>query len=77
MGTNFFTVCRLAVLDGLGELAALIGNTQPKTLAGAAVVLRRALAAIEGHDGRSPFRDDDRVEARLLTSALALVARLG
>ncbi len=38
--------------------------------AGPAVLLRRALAAIEAHDCRSPWREPERVEGRLVVAAL-------
>ena len=43
-------------------------------MAGAAVVLRRAVAAKESHDCRSPWPESERIEGRLLEAALAVVA---
>ena len=42
----------------------------------AAVQIRRALAAIEAHDCKSPFAEAGRTEIMLLASLLAVVERL-
>ena len=52
------------VLDDIAEIHELIADARPRTLAGAAVLLRRALAAIG---------DPGRVEARLVGAALRAV----
>ena len=43
-------------------------------MAGAAVLLRRALAAIEAHDCKSPWAEAGRIEGRLVGAALAVGA---
>jgi hypothetical protein len=62
-----------ATLERIAELQASIRATRPTTLAGAAVQLRRALAAVEGHDCRDPHRRDSQAEVPLLRSVLAVV----
>ena len=65
--------------DALGriyELHRAITRTQAKTLPDAAVQIRRALAAIEAHDCKSPFPGSERTEIMLLASVLAVVERL-
>ncbi|MDP6623519.1 MAG: hypothetical protein QF754_14760 [Alphaproteobacteria bacterium] len=62
-----------AALERIAALQASIRGTKPTTLAGAAVQLRRALAAVEGHDCRDPHRRDSRAEVPLLRSVLAVV----
>ncbi len=52
------------VLDDIAEIHELIADARPRTLAGAAVVHRRALAAIG---------DPGRLEARLVGAALGTV----
>ncbi len=49
------------VLDDIAEIHELIADARPRTLAGAAVLLRGALAAIEAHDCRSAWREPERV----------------
>ena len=61
------------VLEHIVGLRAGIAGARPATLAGAAVQLRRALAAIEGHDCRDPHRRDGRAKVPLLRSVLAVV----
>ena len=60
-------------LNRIAELHGLIVRAQPKTLAGAAVQLRRALATIDAHDCKSPWGEPERVEARLVEAALGVV----
>jgi hypothetical protein len=65
--------------DALGriyELHRAITRTQAETLPDAAVQIRRALAAIEAHDCKSPFAEVERTEIILLASALAVVERM-
>ena len=67
------------VEDALGriyELHRAITRTQAETLPDAAVQIRRALAAIEAHDCKSPFAEVERSEIKLLGSALAVVERV-
>ncbi len=67
------------VEDALGliyELQRAITRTQAETLPDAAVQIRRALAAIEAHDCKSPFAEVERTEIKLLGSALAVVERV-
>ncbi len=67
------------VEDALGciyELHRAITRTQAETLPDAAVQIRRALAAIEAHDCKSPFAEVERTEIKLLGSALAVVERV-
>lgn len=52
------------VLDNIAEIHELIADTRPRTLAGAAVLLRRALAAIG---------DPRKVESRLVGAALGAI----
>ena len=61
------------VLTRTAELHGLIARTRPRTPASAAVQLRRALAAIEAHDCKSPFANPERIEARLVEAALGVV----
>ncbi len=62
------------IMDRVQEIQNTIAETDPHTLADAAVQLRRALAAIEAHDCRSPFRDDSHeLATRLVTMALGAV----
>ena len=67
------------VEDALGRIYGLhhaITQTQAETLPDAAVQIRRALAAIEAHDCKSPFAEVERSEIKLLGSALAVVERV-
>lgn len=64
---------REAVLNRIAEIYGEIASTQPKTLAGAAVQLRRALAALDAHNCKAPCPDRERMEARLVASALVVV----
>ncbi len=67
------------VEDALGRIYGLhhaITRTQAETLPDAAVQIRRALAAIEAHDCKSPFAEVERTEIKLLGSALAVVERV-
>lgn len=67
------------VEDALGCIYGLhhaITRTQAETLPDAAVQIRRALAAIEAHDCKSPFAEAERTEIILLASALAVVERM-
>ncbi len=67
------------VEDALGriyELQRAMTGTQAETLPDAAVQIRRALAAIEAHDCKSPFAEAGRTEIILLASALAVVERM-
>lgn len=52
-----------------------INDARPRTLAGAAVLLRRALAALDAHNCKSPWREPERVEGRLVAAALGVVDR--
>ena len=62
------------IMDRVQEIQNTIAETEPHTLADAAVQLRRALAAIDAHDCRSPFRDDTHeLATRLVTAALGAV----
>ena len=61
------------LLRRIAELQNLIAEAQPKTLVGAAVLLRRALAAIEAHDCHVPLREPERVEERLVAAALRVM----
>ena len=66
--------------DALGRIYGLhhaITQTQAETLPDAAVQIRRALAAIEAHDCKSPFPEPERTEIMLLASALAVVEGMG
>ena len=66
------------VEDALGRIYGLqhaITRTQAETLPDAAVQIRRALAAIEAHDCKSPFAEPERIEIKLLGSALAVVEK--
>ena len=54
------------VLDDIAEIHDLIADVRPRTLAGAAILLRRALAAIGG---------PRKVEARLVGVLRTLAAR--
>ena len=68
------------VEDALGRIYGLhhaITQTQAETLPDAAVQIRRALAAIEAHDCKSPFPEPERTEIMLLASALAVVEGMG
>ena len=56
--------CRNTAYERLAELYGVIANAKPRTLAGAAVQLRRALVGLE--DGMV-------MEQRLVASALAVV----
>ena len=40
------------------------------------MLLRQALAAIEAHDCRSPWREPERVEGRLVVAALGVIEGL-
>ncbi len=67
------------VEDALGRIYGLhhaITRTKAETLPDAAVQIRRALAAIEAHDCKSPFAEAGRTEIILLASALAVVERM-
>ena len=59
--------------DRLAELYGVIASTDAHTLAGAAVKLRRAIAAVEAHDCGSAVDRDREPELRLIESALAVV----
>ncbi len=48
------------VLENIAEIHELIADVQPRTLAGAAVLLRRALAAIKVPDIRFPIEGGGR-----------------
>ena len=48
------------VLTRIAELHGLIARAQPRTLAGTAVQLRRALAVIDVDDCKSPWREPER-----------------
>ena len=61
------------MLDDIADIHELIADARPRTLAGAAVLLSRALAAIEAHDCRSPWREPERVEGRLVEPALGVI----
>ena len=56
------------VLDDIAEVQELIADARPRTLAGAAVMLRRALAAIG---------DPGKVEVRLVVVALGVMGAGG
>ena len=60
------------VLDDIAEIHELIADARPWTLAGAAVLLRRTLAAIEAHDYRSPWPEAEPLERRLVAAALGM-----
>lgn len=64
------------VLEDIADIHELIADARPRTLAGAAVLLSRALAAIEAHDCRSPWRQPERVEGRLVEPALGVIEGL-
>ena len=64
------------VLGDIADIHELIADARPRTLAGAAVLLSRALVAIEAHDCRSPWRQPERVEGRLVEPALGVIEGL-
>jgi len=64
------------LLGRIYETQRAIATSQAKTLPDATVQIRRALAAIEAHDCKSPFAEAGRTEITLLASVLAVVERL-
>ena len=61
------------ILDRIHGLEKEIASAQAHDLAGAAVQLRRTLAALESHDCMVPGPERERIELRLLVSALAAI----
>ena len=60
-------------LDRIHGLEKEIAAAQAHDLAGAAVQLRRTLAALESHDCMVPGPERERIEARLVMSALTVI----
>lgn len=60
-------------LDRIHGLEKAIVAAQAHDLAGAAVQLRRVLAALASHDCKMPGSKHERIEARLVISALTVI----